>query len=72
MPCHVGDIWGENGISMFALTGYWIGSDWKFHEVLLHCAPFSKDAHTGDAIKKLTLDILVSILCNIPMYNSAA
>jgi hypothetical protein len=56
-----GDIWSENGISMFALTGYWIDPTWKFREVLLHCAPITTQAHTGAVIEKLTLDILVGL-----------
>ena len=54
-----GDIWSENGIAMFALTAYIITPDFKFKELLLHCAPFTKTAHSGDEIKNLTLQILV-------------
>lgn len=62
MPCMccAGDIWSENGISMFALTGYWIDNNWKFKEVLLHCVAFTDVTHSGANIMKTTLDIMVS------------
>ena len=55
---HAGDIWSENGISVFAVTGYWIsgGHMLKLRERLLICIPFTKDSHTGENIKKLTLE----------------
>jgi hypothetical protein len=56
----VGDILGENGISMLAITGYWIDDQWVFKEVLLQCVAFTKERHTGEQIKKKTLEILVS------------
>lgn len=58
-----GDIWSENGIAMFALTAYLITDDFRFREILLHCAPFTRTAHTGEEIKNLTLRILVGLLC---------
>lgn len=58
--CLSGDIWSENGISMFGLNGYWIDSDMNYREALLHCAPFTNQRHTGANIRKLTIDALVS------------
>ena len=61
-----GDIWGENGISMFGLLAYWIDEEFNFREALLQCASFTAERHTGEEIKKKTLEILVSIFA-IPM-----
>ena len=56
-----GDIWGENGISMFGLLAYFIDEDFNFREVLLQCSSFTAERHTGEEIKKKTLEILVSL-----------
>ena len=57
---HAGDIWSENGIAVFAVTGYWISPPplMKLQERLLICIPFNKEAHTGDIIKKKTVETL--------------
>jgi len=35
------DIWGENGIALFAVLAYWIDGSWALHEKLILCKPFS-------------------------------
>ena len=36
------DIWGENGISLLGVMGYWIDEKWQLHEKLLMSEPFGK------------------------------
>jgi hypothetical protein len=54
MICGIGDIWSENGISLFCITGYRICKDFLFHEDLLCAEKFSEVAHTGENIRKMT------------------
>ena len=35
------DIWGENGIALFAILAYWIDRNWVVQEKLILCKPFS-------------------------------
>mgnify|MGYP006281558335 CR=1 FL=1 len=56
---HAGDIWSENGISLLAIMGYWIDSNFTMNEKVLICEPFSSHDHTGDNIKEVTLQGLV-------------
>lgn len=53
-----GDIWSENGISLFGMTSYRICKDWQYHENLLCAFGFSDVSHTGDNIKQATGKIL--------------
>ena len=51
-----GDIWSENGISLFAIIGYWIDGNWQMNERLLLADGFSTDAHSGEEIRERTLE----------------
>ena len=53
-----GDIWGENGISIFVVTAYWICPPpvLRMKERLLLALCFTKDQHTGDIIRQKTLE----------------
>jgi hypothetical protein len=46
-PAISGDIWSENGISIFGILGYYINDDFEMVEVLLGAIPFSDVRHTG-------------------------
>jgi hypothetical protein len=59
--CIAGDIWGENGISLLAIMGYWIDTDFVYQEKLLVCEPFSDVAHTGDEIERTTKEKLAKL-----------
>ena len=58
---NAGDIWSENGVSLLAIVGYWIDKDFIMNEKLLVCHPFSSVDHTGDNIRRITLQGLVDI-----------
>lgn len=53
-----GDIWSENGKSVFVVTGYCITRPplMRLQERLLLAISFTKDAHTGDNIKQKALE----------------
>lgn len=53
-----GDIWSENGCSLFGVTGYYICADWKYHEVLLCALKFDDVSHTGENIRSATCKVL--------------
>ena len=61
MACIVGDIWSENGISLFAVIVHYIDKDWILNTKLAICKGMGDLAHTGDTIKKLTYDGLQSM-----------
>ena len=61
MVCIVGDIWSENGISLFAVIVHYIDKDWILNTKLAICKGMGDLAHTGDTIKKLTYDGLHSM-----------
>ena len=44
-----GDVWGENAISLFAVMGHWVDSDFTLQNRLLFCEPFGDVRHTGTA-----------------------
>lgn len=56
-----GDIWGENGISLFAVLLHWITPDWVVETKLAICEPYGAISHTGDAIYKTTRDKLAEL-----------
>ena len=47
----VGDIWSENGISLFAVIVHYIDKDWILNTKLAICKGMGDLAHTGDTIK---------------------
>ena len=57
-PCLAADIWGENGISLLGVLGYWVDSSFVLHEKLLMCEPFSEVC----MVAKNLLFILVRII----------
>lgn len=57
----IGDIWSENGDSILVVMGYWIDCNFIMNEKLLVCQPFSASEHTGDNIRRVTLQGLVDM-----------
>ena len=57
----VGDIWSENGISLFAVLIHFIDNQWVLHTRLAICKGLGRLKHTGDNITKLTNDGLMGI-----------
>ena len=53
-----GDIWSENGVALLGVMGYWIDRNFELQEKLLVIEGWGVDAHTGDNIKKKTLEIM--------------
>ena len=60
MHC-VGDIWSENGISLFAVLVHFIDSKWEYHARLAICKGLSDSAHTGEVISDITNKGLLDI-----------
>ena len=58
---HAGDIWSENGVSLLGILGYWINKHFELKEKLLEVEGWGRERHTGDNIKKKTLDILHNV-----------
>ncbi len=59
-----GDIWSENGISLFAVLVHFIDKDWDMNTRLAICKGMGTMAHTGENIWTLTYEGLVSVgLC---------
>jgi hypothetical protein len=57
-PCLAADIWGENGISLLGVLGYWVDISFVLHEKLLMYEPFSEVC----MVAKNLLFILVRII----------
>jgi hypothetical protein len=36
-PCLAADIWGETGISLLGVLGFWVDSSFVLHDKLLMC-----------------------------------
>ncbi len=60
MHC-VGDIWSENGISLFAVLIHFTDSKWEYHARLAICKGRSDSAHTGEVISEITNKGLLDI-----------
>ena len=43
-----GDIWSENGVSLFAVLMHWISSNWTMEQHLVICEPYGELKHTGE------------------------
>ena len=56
-----GDIWGENGVSLFAVLVHWISPEWQLQSRLVCCEPYGKVAHTGDNIFATTKKRLAEV-----------
>ena len=56
-----GDVWGENGISLFAILVHWVSPDFKMQTRLASCNPFSDASHTSDNIMQRTKKRLASL-----------
>jgi hypothetical protein len=57
----LGDIWSENGISIFLTVIHYIDSDWLMQNRLGICKGLGDMAHTGEVTRKLTYDGLLKI-----------
>lgn len=56
-----GDIWGENGISLFAVLLHWISPEWTLETRLAMCEPYSDVSHTADNIFNTTKKKLLEL-----------
>ena len=56
-----GDIWGENGISLFAVIVHFIDKDWILNTKLAICKGMGLVAHTGVTINEMTYEGLHSM-----------
>ena len=56
-----GDIWGENGISLFAVIVHFIHKDWILNTKLAMCKGMGFVTHTGDTIKEMPYEGLYSM-----------
>ena len=56
-----GDIWSENGVSLFAVMLHFIDDKFELNSRLGICKGLGMTAHSGDNIRKLTLEGLVSV-----------
>ena len=54
LPCIAGDIWGENGVSLFAMLAYFIDDDFALIELMVGMIPFSDVNHNGHNIAHTT------------------
>ena len=68
-----GDIWSENGISLFAVIVHFIDKDWILNTKLAICKGMGLNAHTGETIKEMTYEGLHSMgigesVENVPSY----
>ena len=59
--CFKGDIWSENGISLFAVLIHFIDYQWELHTRLAICKGLGEMALTGDNISELTTVGLISL-----------
>jgi hypothetical protein len=59
-----GDMWSENGLSLFAVLVKFIDKNWEMNTRLAICKRMVTMDHTGDSIRYLTYSGLVSVgLC---------
>ena len=61
MPSIAGDIWGENGISIFGITVYFINKDFQLVERLVQAIPFGSQQHTGVNIERASKKALAEM-----------
>jgi hypothetical protein len=57
----LGDIWSENGISLYAVMLHYIDYDWVLHTRLAFAKGLGDLAHTGENIKALTYQGLLNV-----------
>ena len=60
-PSSAGDIWSDKDVSLLGVVLYGIDKEWKMHELLAVCAPFSQISHTGDNIEDTANDGLKEV-----------
>ena len=56
-----GDTWSENGVSLFAVMLHFIDDKFELNSRLGICKGLGEIAHTGENIRKFTLEGLVSV-----------
>ena len=60
LPSVAGDIWSEDGKSLYALLVYFINANFEMREILLNVKKFSDVDHTGSVIEHSTLRLSAS------------